>query len=102
MHILHKIFCYIRQADFSLFDITSWNPNVTLELGIAYATSQPWYICFNPGRTDAKEVPSDLRGLDRIQYTSFSDLEDRLSILIDQHYTRGTTRSVYDCFVSDK
>ena len=102
MHILQKIISYIRGSDFSLFDISSWNPNVTLELGIALATSQDWYICFNPEKTDVKEVPSDIRGLDRIQYTSFSDLEDRLSVLLDQRYPRGTHRSVDDYFESAK
>jgi len=102
MHILQKITGYIRGSDFSLFDISSWNPNVTLELEIAVATGQDWYICFNPEKTDVKEVPSDIRGLDRIQYTSFSDLEDRLSVLLDQRYPRGTHRSVDDYFESAK
>lgn len=63
MHILQKIISYIRGSDFSLFDISSWNPNVTLELGVALATSDDWYICFNPETTDVREVPSDIRGL---------------------------------------
>lgn len=98
MHILQKIISYIRGSDFSLFDISSWNPNVTLELGIALASSDDWYICFNPERTDIKEVPSDIRGLDRIQYTSFSELEDRLSVLLDQWYPRSTRITVDDYF----
>jgi hypothetical protein len=102
MHILQKIISYIRGSDFSLFDISSWNPNVTLELGIALATSPDWYICFNPDKTDIKEVPSDIRGLDRIQYTSFSELEDRLSVLLDQWYPRSAHRSVDDYFESAK
>lgn len=98
MHILQKIISYIRGSDFSLFDISSWNPNVTLELGIALASSEDWYICFNPDQTDVKEVPSDIRGLDRIQYTSFSELEDRLSVLLDQWYPRSTRVTVDDYF----
>lgn len=98
MHILQKIISYIRGSDFSLFDISAWNPNVTLELGIALATSDDWYICFNPEQTDIKEVPSDIRGLDRIQYTSFSELEDRLSVLLDQWYPRNTRTTVEDYF----
>jgi hypothetical protein len=98
MHILQKIISYIRGSDFSLFDISAWNPNVTLELGIALATSDDWYICFNPDETDIKEVPSDIRGLDRIQYKSFSELEDRLSVLLDQWYPRSTRTTVEDYF----
>jgi hypothetical protein len=30
MHILQKIISYIKTSDFSLFDISGWNPNVTL------------------------------------------------------------------------
>jgi hypothetical protein len=98
MHILQKIISFIRGSDFSIFDISAWNPNVTLELGIALATSDDWYICFNPSKTDIKEVPSDIRGLDRIQYSSFSELEDKLAVLLDQWYPRSTRRSVDDYF----
>ena len=98
MHILQKIISYIRGSDFALFDISAWNPNVTLELGIALAMSEDWYICFNPDKTDVKEVPSDIRGLDRIQYTSFSELEDKLSVLLDQWYPRSTRTTVDDYF----
>jgi len=98
MHILQKIMSYIRGSDFSLFDISAWNPNVTLELGVALAMSDDWYICFNPEKTDVAEVPSDIRGLDRIQYKSFSELGDRLTILLDQWYPRSTRTSVEDYF----
>jgi hypothetical protein len=67
MHLVQKIISSIRGSDFSLFDISSWNPNVTLELGIALATSDDRYSCFNPEKTDIQEVPSDIRGLDRIR-----------------------------------
>jgi hypothetical protein len=89
MHILQKIIRYIRASDFSLFDISSWNPNVTLELGIALATSDDWYICFNPDKTDLLEVPSDIRGIDRIQYSGFTDLEEKLTILLEQWYPKS-------------
>ena len=96
MHILQKILSYIRSSDFSVFDISSWNPNVTLELGIALALSDNWYICFNPKETDLAEVPSDIRGIDRIQYVSFTDLEDKLTALLDQRYPRTSRTGVDD------
>jgi hypothetical protein len=37
MHIMKKIETFIRGSDFSIFDISGWNPNVTLELGFAMA-----------------------------------------------------------------
>jgi predicted nucleotide-binding protein len=87
MHILQKIISYIDASDFSLFDISGWNPNVTLELGLAYR-SDNWYIAFNPDRTPVNDVPSDIKGIDRIQYKSFTELEERLSLLLEQRYSK--------------
>lgn len=98
MHILDKIRGYIRESDFSVFDISAWNPNVTLELGMALSLSDDWYILFNPEQTDVHEVPSDIRGIDRIQYTSFSGLGDGLSALLDQWYPKGERLTVDDYF----
>lgn len=99
MHIMKKIETFIRGSDFSIFDISGWNPNVTLELGFAMAVSDQWYIAIDPSKTDTKEVPSDLRGLDRIEYGSYTELSDKLKILIEQRYPtrkRGTIDSYLD------
>ena len=98
MRILQKIISYIRGSDFSIFDISSWNPNVTLELGIALAMSEDWYICFNPEKTDIQEVPSDIRGIDRIQYSGFADLEDKLTVLLEQWYPLSNRVSIDEYF----
>ncbi len=90
MHILQKIISYIRGSDFALFDITGWNPNVTLELGFAMASGEDWYIAFNPEHTVLDEVPADLRGIDRIQYNSYTELGDKLRALVEQRYPRRT------------
>ena len=88
MHIMKKIETFIRGSDFSIFDISGWNPNVTLELGFAMAVSDQWYIAIDPAKTETKEVPSDLRGLDRIEYGSYSELRQKLTILMEQRYPR--------------
>jgi hypothetical protein len=88
MHILQKIISYIDTSDFSLFDISGWNPNVTLELGIALSRSGNWYIAFNPDKTPIDDVPSDIKGIDRIQYGSFTELEEKLSLLLEQRYPK--------------
>lgn len=90
MHIMKKIETFIKGSDFSLFDISGWNPNVTLELGFAMAAGDQWYICIDPTKTEIKEVPSDLRGLDRIQYESYSELEEKLRVLLEQRYPKRT------------
>lgn len=101
MHILQKIISYIRSSDFSLFDISGWNPNVTLELGIALAISDNWYIAFNPDKTATEEVPSDIKGIDRLQYTSFTDLSEKLAALLEQRYPKYEARQSLDDYVDD-
>jgi len=80
-HVLEKITAMMRGAALSLFDITLWNPNVALELGIAYAHDLDFYILFDPtkGQTDAL---TDVRGIDRIQYRSFAELKEALRRLM--------------------
>ena len=87
-HIMTKILSNIRASDFSIFDISGWNPNVTLELGMAYALGLRLYICYNPEHNAHRDVPSNLRGFSRIQYDSLSKLEDGLVALLDQQYPR--------------
>lgn len=101
MHIMKKIESYIRGSDFSIFDISGWNPNVTLELGFAMAANDQWYIVIDPSKTEILEVPSDLRGLDRIQYGSYTELQTKLTILIEQRYPKKKPSSISD-FLEDR
>lgn len=61
-HILQKIANMIKAAQFSIFDVTDWNPNVTLELGLAYGYNEKVYIAFNPKRGASKDIPAYLGG----------------------------------------
>ena len=88
LHIMAKILRDIRASDFSMFDISGWNPNVTLELGMAYALDAPHYICYNPAHNARRDVPSNLRGFSRIQYDSMAKLENGLVALLNQQYPR--------------
>lgn len=84
--VVAKIRGHIRASDFSLFDLTGWNPNVAFELGMAHEIlDAQWRICFNPeeGQTD---VPSNMRGIDRFEYRSFAELEERLDALLKHLY----------------
>jgi hypothetical protein len=80
---LRKIHGMIEAADFGIFDITTWNPNVTLELGIAVGANRDYYIAFNP-TVDQAEPPADLGGIDRIQYTDYAELDEQLDRLMSQ------------------
>jgi hypothetical protein len=101
MHIMKKIETYIRGSDFSVFDISGWNPNVTLELGFAMAAGDQWFIAIDPAKTDIKEVPSDLRGLDRIEYASYTELSDKLSVLLEQRYPKKP-RGTIDSYLEER
>jgi hypothetical protein len=90
LHLLKKVTRMIVTSRFSLFDITNWNPNVTLELGIAVGRSSSYYLLFNPNIAE-EDAPSDLGGIDRIQYTSYAELGERLSELLAQEYGLPTS-----------
>lgn len=94
LHILQKIADYIRSSRFGIYDISGWNPNVTLELGLAYGLGERAYIVIDPSRTKVEEVPADLRGLDRIQYGSYADLEDGIGKLLAQEIPVQQTHDV--------
>src|SRR5712675_2066735 len=85
IHILEKITEMMTDAEFSLFDITTWNANVALELGVAMGLSLDYYILFNPENEEG-DVPADLGGIDRLQWTSHTELQGELSRLMRQQF----------------
>jgi len=72
-HLLSIMKGNITKSDYSIFDLSNWNPNVALELGLAEGLKkQPgknYYIVLNTRRSS--EVPSDIRGIQRLEYTSY-------------------------------
>lgn len=80
-HLLTIMRRLIRRADFCLFDISTWNANVTLEAGLADASGARYYILCNSNHS--KEVPSDFKGLQRIQYSSYRALGEGRGTLDD-------------------
>ena len=94
LHILQKIADYIRSSRCGIYDISGWNANVTLELGLAYGMNEKAYVISNPKQHPAGEVPSDLRGLDRMQYTSFSELQTALEKILSQELPIQPTHDV--------
>jgi len=99
-HILAKIESMMKVAALSLFDITLWNPNVALELGLAHGLGLDYYILFNPTKGDQEEVLADLRGIDRIEYTSFSELKKHLSKLVRDQFGASEQESKADGIVA--
>jgi hypothetical protein len=72
-HLLTIMKSNIAKSDFSIFDLSNWNPNVALELGLSEGLKKKpnknYYIVLNTKRS--KEVPSDIRGIQRLEYTSY-------------------------------
>lgn len=72
-HLLNVMKANISKSDFSIFDLSDWNPNVALELGLAEGlkrqAAKKYYIALNTRRS--QEVPSDIRGIQRLEYTSY-------------------------------
>lgn len=64
--LLTKIIENIKECDFAIFDITGWNANVCLELGLAKGIGKDYYILNN--NAIRKDVPSDIKGSVRIDY----------------------------------
>jgi hypothetical protein len=63
----------LRVVDFCIFDISTWNANVALEIGLAAGLGVDYYILLN--RKLSKGVPADIQGLQRIEYESVSSLD---------------------------
>jgi hypothetical protein len=69
-----KILERIKETKFGLYEISQHSPSVYLELGAAIALEKRAYILCKKGT----KIPSNLDGLDRIEYTSFKHLKEQL------------------------
>jgi hypothetical protein len=83
-HVLDKIIGMIRESTFGIYDVSGWNPNVTLEYGVARGLGTRAFIAFNPAKTKRDDVPADVRGYDRLQYASLDDLNSKVASLVRQ------------------
>lgn len=74
---LDKILRVIHHSAFGIYDISNpEKPNVFLELGAGLARRK---ICIIICELETK-IPSNLQGLDRIEYQSFDDLKVQLRV----------------------
>lgn len=102
LHLLGIMKKNILAADFAIFDLSDWNANVALELGLAEGLKRTalkqYYILLNTRRS--KEVPSDIRGLQRLEYTSYDfkpqkGLGDQiLSILAKEYWVKKIWKEI--------
>jgi hypothetical protein len=90
----------IEGAALGIYDVTGWNANVTLEYGVAIGLGSKAFIAFNPERTDVGEVPSDVRGYDRLQYADLDQLSSAVEDLVVQEL--GTGAPAVDLLEADR
>jgi hypothetical protein len=83
--ILDKVTEMIQMAGFGIFDITTWNPNVALELGISLGLKEDYYVLFDPTKGQTT-IPTDLGGIDRLEYEDYSSLKEGLRRLLEQQF----------------
>jgi hypothetical protein len=74
--LLESLRTGIREADFCIFDISTWNPNVAHEIGLAEGLGVKYFILRN---TKLRPLPSNLQGLHRqlVEYRSYDDLDQK-------------------------
>lgn len=88
-HVLTKIRDMIEQAAFGVYDVSGWNANVTMEYGMALGMGRKTFIAFNPAKTELGDVPSDVRGYDRLQYRDLEELTAKVESLVVQELGTG-------------
>ena len=94
---------YIKAVDYRIFDISTWNPNVALEIGLAKGLGVEYYILLN--RKVKKTVPADIQGLQPIEYTDVRSLgADGLIPQIEKYLVRDHThpRNIYNALGGEK
>ena len=89
--ILCKVCKEIQETDFSVFDITERNPNVMLEVGLAFGFGKEVILLNNPKHAEElkKGYPIDLSGILIVQYDATSDIKDKLNF---KHKINEVTR----------
>jgi len=101
-HLLGILRSYVKAADYCLFDISTWNPNVALEIGLAEGEGVEYYILLNRKLTAG--VPADIQGIQRIEYTSFGYGQNDLVPLLTKYLVREHThpRNIWDALDGEK
>jgi len=96
-HLLEKIGQLLQGVELAMFDLTTWNATVALELGVAYGLhlndSLPKYwILYSVAEGHERDVPSDVRGIDSLRYTDLADLETTLRPKLAKRFPNHSAR----------
>lgn len=70
-----KICKAIKETKFGIYEISDRNPNVMLELGLALGLGKRCLLLTE----ENSKVPADISGQDRVVYSTYQQLQERLS-----------------------
>ena len=96
-HLLSILTTYIKAVDYCIFDLSFWDPNVSLELGLAEGLGTNYYILVN--KNQSKDVPADIKGIQRIEYSTIKSRDvDGLLPSVARYLVKDEThpRRVWD------
>lgn len=82
LEVPQRFVTVLRASRFGIFDVSGWDPNVLLELGIALGLNERTCVVAQAGKAADGRTPTDLRGLERVQYNSYAELQDYLFKLL--------------------
>lgn len=98
MPLLEKIEQMMSEADLCIFDLTTHNPNVAAEFGIARGRAYAWAIIYctdetlNPKPGRESSVFSDVKGWDSVLYDNEAELETTLRRLLPEYLANVAQR----------
>lgn len=76
-HISCDVCAHILSCCLGIFEITDSNPNVMMELGLAYGACKHCVLVHKNG-VDTPNIPVNLSGIERIEYDSEVDIREKL------------------------
>jgi hypothetical protein len=82
-HITCEICQHILSSCLGVFEITDANPNVMLELGLAYGAGKHC-VLLRRKAVEHCEIPADLSGIQRIHYDNEVDVREKLQSTLKQ------------------
>jgi hypothetical protein len=84
--LVDKICEAIEECELGFYDITGFNPNVMIEIGMSYCAERATFIMLNSAchkqsqavRIEGRDIPSDLEGQHRLEYSAPGELDAEL------------------------
>ena len=82
-----KICQQIQSSMFGIVDITGFNENVLIELGMLYGFNKPVVILVKQFQKTKINIPTNIIGIEQVRYTDFNDLNQKLTKALTTLFT---------------